>query len=331
MGAVTPMTNLKTPQMESDLIAAREVLTLESQALIALSDSLNENFTRALDVIVALKGRVIVSGMGKAGHIGKKITATMASTGTPCYFVHPAEASHGDLGMISEQDAVLMLSNSGESKELKDMINYCKRFSIPLIAITSKPESTIGAQADILLQLPPVPEACPNQQAPTTSTTMILGMGDALAVALMKRRGFSASDFRLYHPGGKLGGQLLAVKAIMQQGDALPLVAETATMSDALQTISEKKFGCAIIVGAENKLSGFMTDGDIRRHLSPDLLQKKVTEVMNNQPRSIDSEALAAEALAIMNEHSITQLLVVKDNTPVGLVRLNDIMRAGVA
>lgn len=330
MGAVSPMTT-KSTQMESDLVAAREVLSLESQALTALAASLNENFTKALDVIAALKGRLIVSGMGKAGHVGKKITATLASTGTPCYFVHPAEASHGDLGMISENDAVLLLSNSGETKELIDLINYCKRFSIPLIAVTSKPESTLGAQADILLQLPAVPEACPNQQAPTTSTIMVMGMGDAIAISLMKRRGFSASDFRLYHPGGKLGGQILAVKAVMQQGDTLPLVSETATMTEALKVISEKTFGCAIIVNDKNELQGFMTDGDIRRHLSADLLQRKVTEVMNATPRNIDSEALASEALAIMNKYSITQLLVVNDKTPVGLVRLNDIMSAGVA
>ena len=329
MGSVSPMT--KTTQTESDLRAAREVLNLESQALVALADSLNDSFTKALDIIVGLKGRLIISGMGKAGHVGKKVTATLASTGTPCYFVHPAESSHGDLGMISEDDAVLMLSNSGETKELGDMINYCKRFSIPLIAITSKPESTLGRQADVLLQLPPVAEACPNQQAPTTSTTMIMSMGDAIAISLMKRRGFSASDFRLYHPGGKLGGQLLAVSKIMQQGDALPLVSKDATMSDALKTISEKTFGCAIIINDKNELAGFMTDGDLRRHLSSDLLQQKVTDVMNATPINIDSTALAAEALAIMNQHSITQLLVVDNKKPVGLVRLHDIMRAGVA
>lgn len=328
MGSISP---LKTTQQQSDLDAAHEVLTLESQALVALADSLNENFTKALDIIVALKGRLIVSGMGKAGHIGKKITATLASTGTPCYFVHPAESSHGDLGMISDADAVLMLSNSGETKELGDMINYCKRFSIPLIAVTSKPESTLGRQADVLLQLPPVAEACPNQQAPTTSTTMILGMGDAIAISLMKRRGFSASDFRLYHPGGKLGGQLLAVSAIMKQGDELPLVSNTATMREAEKIISAKTFGCAIVVNDKNELAGFITDGDIRRHLSADLLDKKVTEIMNPTPRNIDSAALAAEALAIMNKQSITQLLVVDGNKPVGLVRLNDIMSAGVA
>jgi arabinose-5-phosphate isomerase len=328
MGAIPQM---KTQNSDSDLIAGRDVLLLERDALNALADSLDERFTAALDIIVALKGRLIVSGMGKAGHIGKKITATLASTGTPCYFVHPAEASHGDLGMIGEDDAVLMLSNSGETKELGDLINYCKRFSIPLIAVTSKKDSTMGRQADIVLELPAVAEACPNQQAPTTSTTMILGMGDALAIALMKRRGFSAVDFKTYHPGGKLGGQLLAVKVIMKQGDELPLVSMDAIMSDAQKIISDKKFGCAIIVNDKNELQGFMTDGDIRRHLSADLLQKKVTEVMNATPRSIDSEALAAEALAIMNQLSITQLLVVNGKQPVGLVRLNDIMRAGVA
>jgi arabinose-5-phosphate isomerase len=200
-----------------------------------------------------------------------------------------------------------------------------------LIAVTSKPESTMGRQADIVLALPAMAEACPNQQAPTTSTTMILGMGDALAIALMKRRGFSAVDFKTYHPGGKLGGQLLAVKAIMKQGNELPLVSLKATMVEAQKIISDKTFGCAIIVNDQNELQGFMTDGDIRRHLSSDLLQKKVTDIMNATPRSIDSEALAAAALAVMNEHNITQLLVVDGKTPVGLLRLHDIMRAGVA
>lgn len=330
MGSVTPMT-VKSDQLESDLLAAREVLTLEAEALTKLADSLNENLTKALDIIVNLKGRLIISGMGKAGHVGKKATATFASTGTPCYFVHPAEASHGDLGMISENDAVLMLSNSGETKELGDLINYCKRFSIPLIGMTGKSESTLGQQADIVLQLAQVPEVCPNQQAPTTSTTMMIALNDAIAVALMKRRGFSATDFRTYHPGGKLGGQLLAVKTIMKQGDALPLVSDKATMAQALQVISEKTFGCAIVVNEQNELAGFITDGDIRRNLSADLLQKKISEVMNSNPRRIDSESLAAEALAVMNQHSITQLLVVDDKMPVGLVRLNDIMKAGVA
>lgn len=329
MGAVS--LSATTPANFSDIQVGRDVLLLERDALEALANSLDENFTKALDIIVGLKGRLIISGMGKPGHIGKKITATMASTGTRCYFVHPAEASHGDLGMISEEDAVLMLSNSGETKELGDLINYCKRFSIPLIGVTSKPDSTLGRQADVVLQMPSVAEACPNQQAPTTSTTMMLALGDAIAIGLMKRRGFSASDFKNYHPGGKLGGQLLAVKAIMKQGDQLPLVSVTAMMSDAQKVISEKTFGCAIVVNDQNELQGFMTDGDIRRHLSADLLQKPVTEIMNATPRSIDSQALAAEALAIMNQHSITQLLVVNGKQPVGLVRLNDIMRAGVA
>ena len=331
MGAISPTKTPMNQQMESDLLAAREVLTIEAEALTTLAANLNEEFTKALDIIANLKGRLIVSGMGKAGHVGKKATATYASTGTPCYFVHPAEASHGDLGMISENDAVLMLSNSGETKELGDMINYCKRFSIPLIAMTSKRDSTLGREADIVLQLANVPEVCPNQQAPTTSTTMQLALNDAMAIALMKRRGFSASDFRLYHPGGKLGGQLLAVKTIMKQGDDLPLVLETSTMEQALKVISEKTFGCAIIVKDNNELAGFMTDGDIRRNLSSDLLQRKISDVMNSNPRRIDSNALASEALAIMNQHAITQLLVVNENTPVGLVRLNDIMKAGVA
>jgi arabinose-5-phosphate isomerase len=329
MGAI-PL-NTKQNTINDDLAVAREVLTLEADALHTLADTLDQRFSQTLDIIQSLKGRLIVTGMGKAGHVGKKMTATFASTGTPCYFVHPAEASHGDLGMVGESDAVLALSKTGESKELRDIINYCKRFSIPLIAMTAAPESTLAQQADVVLWIGPSPEACPNQQAPTTSTTLMIALGDAIAIALMKRRGFSASDFRTYHPGGKLGGQLLAVQTIMKQGDELPLVSENATMADAQKIISEKTFGCVIVVNAQNELAGFITDGDIRRHLSADLLQKKVTEIMNANPRKIESDALAAAALAVMNQYSITQLLVVEGKKPVGLVRLNDIMSAGVA
>jgi arabinose-5-phosphate isomerase len=319
-------------QQDTDLDIARSVLRLESDALNDMASVLDENFSKTLDIIQSLKGRLIVTGMGKAGHVGKKVTATFASTGTPSYFVHPAEASHGDLGMVSEHDAVIALSKSGETKELSDIVNYCKRFSIPLIAITCNRKSTLALNADLVIWMGPSPEACPNQQAPTTSTTLMIAIGDALAIAMMKRRGFSANDFRTYHPGGKLGGQLLTVQSIMKQGDVLPLVSHTATMQTTQQVMSDGNFGCAIVINDNRELAGFISDGDVRRNLSPTLLQKPVTEVMGTStPRTIEIDALAAAALAIMNQHNITQLVVVDGKTPVGLLRLHDIMRAGVA
>lgn len=316
---------------KGDLAVGRDTLRLEADALNKLADGLDARFTQAVDVILNHKGRVILTGIGKPGHVAKKIAATLASTGTPSSYVHPAEASHGDLGMITDQDVVLALSKSGESQELRDIVNYCKRFSVTLIAITMKPESTLGRQADLILQLPDVPEACPNQQAPTTSTTMIIGLGDALAMALMQRRGFSATDFRQYHPGGKLGGQLITVQSVMQQGDALPLVRDNAVMRDVQNVMSAKNFGCAIVVDTNGTLAGFISDGDIRRHLSADLLDKPVTHIMGKHPRTIDGTALTAAALAIMNQHNITQLVVTDNDKPIGLLRLHDIMRAGVA
>lgn len=316
---------------QEDKHVARETLVLEANALMQQAECIGEDFSRAVDIILGLKGKLIVSGMGKPGHISKKIAATLASTGTPSYFVHPGEASHGDLGMITEQDAVLCLSKSGESTELRDLINYCKRFSVPLIGMTAKPESTLGRQADYLLLMADAMEACPNQQAPTTSTTLMIALGDALAVALMKRRGFSATDFRQYHPGGKLGGQLLAVATVMQKEEALPLVQQDVVMKDVLQTMSAHNFGCAIVTDHNGKLAGFVSDGDIRRHLSPDLANKKVSDIMHADPYTIESTALASAAVAVMNKHNITQLVVADEGKPVGLVRLHDVMRAGVA
>ncbi len=321
--------------IDADITAGRDTLRLESAALLKQADQLDGNFTATVDAIAAAtrdnKGRVIVSGMGKGGHVCRKIVATFASTGTPAYFVHPAEASHGDLGMITENDVVLALSKSGETSELRDLINYCKRFSVKLIAMTQNVDSTLGRQADIVLPICDATEACPNQQAPTTSTTLMMALGDALAIALMKRRGFSPNDFRQYHPGGKLGGQLLGVASVMHQGDALPVIRETVSMSDAQNTMSLKNFGCAIVVNDKNELTGFLSDGDIRRHLSPDLLNKKVTDIMGRNPRTIADDALCSAALAVMNQHNITQLIVTNGQTPVGLLRLHDIMRAGVA
>lgn len=336
MKAVTLTTKKDAPNRaaasEQDLAVGRDTLRQEAQALEILADSLNESFTAALDIIqTRASGRVIITGMGKSGHVGKKIAATFASTGTPAFFVHPAEASHGDLGMVTDNDTVIALSKGGESPELRDIVGYCKRFSIPLIAITQNPAATLARQADVVLLLPDLPEACPNQQAPTTSTTLTMAYGDALAVGLMKRRGFTATDFRQFHPGGKLGGQLLAVRTVMKSGSDLPLVKDTAMMAQVIETMSEKNYGCAIVVDKDDNLVGFVTDGDVRRHVAPDMLLQPVTNVMARSPQTIASDALAAAALALMNQHSFTQLLVLDGTKPVGLVRLNDVMRAGAA
>lgn len=317
---------------ESDMVAARDVLTRESEALVVLSKSLDENFSKALDAINAIKGRVIVSGMGKSGHIGKKIAATLASTGTTAFFVHPGEASHGDLGMITEDDLVIAISNSGEAPELSDILAYCKRWNIPLIGITSRKDSTLNKTADITVFIPALPEVCPNNLAPTTSTTLTLALGDAMAIALMKRRGFTSSDYRNIHPGGKLGKRLLKVCDIMHKGDTLPVVAPAALMKDVLVTMSQKGFGCALVCSNDGNLLGLISDGDLRRHMSDDLTTKQAETIMTKAPSTIDENALAAEALAVMNKKSIT-LLVVCDaaGKSAGIVRMHDILRAGVA
>ena len=318
-------------QINVDITEGQKTLSIEIEGLQKLSDSLDVSFSQAVELLKNCTGRVIITGMGKSGHVGRKISATFASTGAPSFFVHPGEASHGDLGMVTDDDIVIGLSNSGETKELSDILAYCKRFSIPMIGITSKSESALGQACDICLTLPNTPEACPNGQAPTTSTTMTLALGDALAVALMKRKGWKNTDFKIYHPGGKLGQMLLKVSDLMHGGDALPLVADTATMKDALLVMSSKNFGRTGVINAAGDLVGFVSDGDLRRHMGDDLLDKPVTEVMNATPRVVEPDLLAAEALAIMNEISITDLMVVKDKKPVGILRLHDIMRAGIA
>jgi arabinose-5-phosphate isomerase len=315
---------------QEGLAAADRVLRLEATALNLLADSLNDAFPQALDCIGAVKGRLIITGMGKSGHIARKIAATFASTGTPSQFVHPAEASHGDLGMVTDKDAVLALSNSGETSELSDVINYTRRWHIPLIAITSIADSALGAAADIVLALPKVAEAGLIALAPTTSTTMMLALGDALAIALLERRGFSAEDFKEFHPGGKLGQRLLRVSNLMHIGSELPLVAETASMSEALLVMTAKTFGCVGAVDPAGNLTGIITDGDLRRHMGGNLLQMSVAEVMTPHPRSIRANALAAEALGVMNEKSITSLFVVEGERPIGIIRLHDCLRAGL-
>jgi arabinose-5-phosphate isomerase len=329
-------TKLATPnqvdnaQRHADLEAAAEVLELEAQGLRKLAENLGDELIQALDVLANAKGRIIVTGMGKNGHIGHKIAATMASTGTPAFFVHPGEASHGDLGMITTDDAILALSNSGETRELSDVIAHSRRFAIPLIAITGKRGSALDEAADITLLLPDTPEACPMGLAPTTSTTAALGLGDALAVALLNRKGFSASDFRQLHPGGRLGGMLLKVEDLMHSDDEMPVIAHDAAMADALIIMTAKRFGCVGVTVADGTLVGVVTDGDLRRHMHPSLLEKAVAEVMTKSPKTIRRAALASEAVQVMNANAITTLFVVEDDKPVGIIHLHDCLSAGV-
>ncbi len=313
------------------LTAAQRVLTQEADALMLLARGLDERISRALDILAGVTGRVIVTGMGKSGHIARKIAATFASTGTPAQFVHPAEASHGDLGMVTAADAVVALSNSGETFELADIVSHTRRWSIPLIAITGNANSTLGAAADVTLTLPKVGEAGTMAIAPTTSTTMMIALGDALAVALLERKGFSTDDFRALHPGGKLGQRLLRVADLMHVGKELPLISVEAGMQEAILEMTAKTFGCVGAVDAGGNLAGIVTDGDLRRHMNADLMHRTVREVMTEHPRTIRRGALAAEALHAMNEKAITSLFVLEDRKPVGIVRLHDCLKAGVA
>lgn len=314
----------------ADLAAARRVLATEAEALAALSRSLDGPFVAACDALAAVGGRVVVSGMGKSGHVGRKIAATLASTGTPAFFVHPGEASHGDLGMITTDDAVVALSNSGETPELSDIIAFTRRFEIPLVGITSRPGSTLATQSDVALVLPPFSEACPMGLAPTTSTTLMLALGDALAVALLERRGFTAADFRVFHPGGQLGRRLLKVADIMHSGESLPLVAPSAPMTEVILVMTAKSLGCVGIAGDDGLLAGIITDGDLRRHLRADLMAQPAEQVMTRNPKTVAPSLLAAEALRIMNEKSITSLFVVEDGRPLGVLHVHDLLRAGV-
>jgi arabinose-5-phosphate isomerase len=310
------------------IAAEREGL---SELAAALGDGLGRPFTAAVALIAEASGRVIVTGMGKSGHVGRKIAATLSSTGTPAHFVHPAEASHGDLGTIRPEDVILALSWSGETVELADLVAYAKRFRIGLVAVTASAASTLGRQADICLALPRAPEACPNGLAPTTSTTMQLALGDALAVALLERRGFTALDFRLFHPGGKLGAQLKQVRDVMHVGVRLPLVPVTARMEAAIEEMSAKGFGSVVVVEEDGRLAGIITDGDLRRNLRPDLFTLPVADVMTRRPRTVGPDMLLAEALQIQESARITAVIVVEAERPVGLVHYLDLLRAGVA
>lgn len=326
----------------TELEQGRSVLLTEADALRALANHLNEDFLRALQICSSLKGRVVVSGIGKSGHIARKIAATLSSTGQPSFFVHPAEASHGDLGMITKDDVLLVLSNSGETVELSGLIHYTRRFSIPLIAVTSNSESSLAQCADVHLTLPPEREACPMGLAPTTSTIMMLALGDALAVTLLSKRRFSPKDFHVFHPGGNLGQSLLKVQEKMHSGDKMPLAHQDQSMAEVLKVMSDKGFGCAGLVNDEGDLVGLITDGDLRRHLSPNLLEQKAKEIMTPNPITIEPTALMAHALALLQSRSITNLFVVEmreepmgreivsRQKPCGLLHVHDFLRHGI-
>ena len=314
-----------------DLATGRSVLNTEGQALLSLSDALGPSFSAAVETLSGAKGRVIITGMGKSGHIGRKIAATLSSTGTPALFVHPAEASHGDLGMIARQDVVVALSNSGETAELNDIVRYTRRFSIPLITVVGRDGSSLATNSDISIVLPDSPEACPLGLAPTTSTTMTLALGDALAVALLERSSFSSSKFQELHPGGSLGHRLITVNDIMHVDDHMPLIALTAAVSEAILVMTAKAFGCVGVIDKNDSLIGIVTDGDLRRHMADNLLELRVEDVMTKAPKSIRPNALAAEAVWIMNQNSITSLFIAQNGKPLGIVHMHDCLRAEIA
>lgn len=313
------------------LATGADVVRTEARALQTMAAELSDDFVAAVRLILQTRGRVVISGMGKSGHIAKKIAATLASTGTPAQFVHPAEASHGDLGMITPQDTCVVLSNSGETPELADIIAHTRRFSIPMIGIGSRRNSTLLKAADVALVLPDAPEACTIGMAPTTSTTATLALGDALAVAVMDQRGFQRENFRSFHPGGKLGAQLLKVENLMHGQDELPLVREDTPMTDTILVMTAKTFGIAGLIDDAGALAGVITDGDLRRNMT-DLMTKVAGDVAYRQPRSVRANIIAVEALALMNQNKISCLFVTDDaHRPIGLLRIHDCLRAGVA
>ena len=325
------------PDDPASAAIASALRTLETEAggvtalAAAMQSDLGPAFARAVDVVKAARGRVIITGLGKSGHIGRKIAATFASTGTPAFFVHAAEASHGDLGMITADDVVLALSWSGEQAEMKNLISYAARFSIPLIAMTADSGSTLALAADVALTLPKAREACPHNLAPSTSSLMLLALGDALAIALLEGRGFSSVDFSVLHPGGKLGAMLKYVRDLMHSGDAVPLKPLGTAMSDALVEMTSKGFGCVGITNPAGRIVGIVTDGDLRRHMRPDLMMAFVDEVMTKSPKTISRDLLAVEALEMLNAAKITAVIVTDAGMPVGIVHLHDLLRAGVA
>ncbi len=317
------------------IASATRTLQLEAQGLnalkAALAGDLVDGFAEAVEILRVCRGRVIVTGMGKSGHVGLKVAATLSSTGSPAYFVHPSEASHGDLGMITRDDAILAFSWSGETVELGNIVSYSRRFAVPLIVVTSNPASTLGEAADLVLALPQAKEACPHGLAPTTSTVMQLALGDCLAIALLESKGFTARDFKTLHPGGQLGARLKFVSDLMHKGDRLPLAPADAVMAEAIVVMTEKALGCLGVVDENGHLKGIITDGDLRRHMGDGLLARRVQEIMTPAPKTVSPDLLASAALEMINSSKITTLFVVEDGRPVGIIHIHDLLRAGVA
>jgi arabinose-5-phosphate isomerase len=337
MASQQPLMSASSGTAGADAAVQSALRTLEvgtsgiSAIASALQGALGLAFSQSVELIRQAKGRVIVTGLGKSGHVARKVAATLASTGTPAFFVHAAEASHGDLGMITPDDVIMALSWSGEQPEMKNLVNYSARFAIPMIAVTSNAVSSLGQAARIVLELPKVREACPHNLAPTTSTLMQAAIGDALAIALLESRGFTALEFAKFHPGGKLGAMLKHTSDIMHTGDAVPLKPIGTRMSEAVAEISAKGFGCVAIVDARGQIAGIITDGDLRRQMRPELMTLLVDDVMTRNPKVIDRASLASEALEVLNSMKITTLIVTEANKPVGIIHLHDLLRAGVA
>ena len=323
---------MQKSQIELDRISAIKTIDSEIDTINRLKDSVKaENLTKALDFMQNSKGRIIITGMGKSGHIGRKIAASLASTGTPSFFVHPAEASHGDLGMITEDDVVVAISNSGESRELIDILNYCKRFGIKLIAITKNAESSLGKAGDVVLELPNNGEACPLGLAPTSSTTATLVLGDILTVGMIERKGFSKEDFNDRHPGGKLGSILKRVSDLMHTGQEMPILDENSNMQAVLLEMTSKRLGCVGFINQTGDLTGILTDGDLRRCLSSKILEEKAIDLMTRNPKTVSPNAMTAEALKIMHDKKITNLFVLDEKKPVGVIHIHDLLNNGVA
>ncbi|MCJ7526546.1 MAG: KpsF/GutQ family sugar-phosphate isomerase [Methyloceanibacter sp.] len=317
------------------IASATRTLQLEAEGLsalkAALAGDLIDGFAEAVEILRSCRGRVIVTGMGKSGHVGLKVAATLSSTGSPAYFVHPSEASHGDLGMITRDDVILAFSWSGETVELGNIVSYSRRFAVPLIAVTSNAGSTLAEAAELVLALPQAKEACPHGLAPTTSTVMQLALGDCLAIALLETKGFTARDFKTLHPGGQLGARLKFVSDLMHKGDRLPLAAGDAIMAEAIVVMTEKALGCLGVVDENGRLKGIITDGDLRRNMGNGLLDRRAQEIMTPAPKTVSPDLLASAALEVINSSSITALFVVEDGRPVGIIHIHDLLRAGVA
>jgi arabinose-5-phosphate isomerase len=322
-----------TAGRQAAIASALRTVTTEQAGMAALAEALKaglaEPFGRAVETLSMISGRVIVTGVGKSGHIGSKIAATLASTGTPAFFVHPSEANHGDLGMIARDDAIIALSWSGESFELKGIVSYARRFAIPLIAVTAGEASALAREANVVLSLPRAPEACPHGLAPTTSTLLQLAIGDALAVALLEARGFTADHFRTFHPGGQLGANLTHVGEIMHGGDEMPVVPLGTKMPEAVMMLARKRFGCVCVIDGQGRLVGIVTDGDLARNLHRNMSELAVDDIMTRQPKTVKPQTLAGAAMGLLNDHHISALIVVEGDLPVGIVHFHDLLRIG--